>query len=78
MADMTYLAVELSCIIRIDQAKYYGHESGHTRGRAHLQKDAEPDDKMCAGADHYCPAVRSMPSNDTPLEVKSGDELPAT
>jgi len=45
MADTTYPAVELSCIVRNDQAKYYGHESGHARGRVNLRKDSDPENK---------------------------------
>src|SRR6266850_3730770 len=45
MADTTYPAVELSRIVRNDQAKYYGHESGHARGRVNLRKDSDPENK---------------------------------
>src|SRR6267142_2296253 len=47
MAVTTYLAVYLSRIVRTDQAKYHDHESGHARGRVHLRKDSDPENK-CA------------------------------
>jgi hypothetical protein len=52
----TYLAVVVSRCIRTDQAKYYGHKSGHTRSRVHLQNDAD----RVTGPGSKCVRVRTI------------------
>ena len=79
----TYLAVVSGRKVKKDQAKYHLNESGHARDRIDLPKEAkgqlcnETRKEIGLNIDHYRPAVRPTPSNDTPLVVKSGEELPA-
>src|SRR5579863_1600011 len=82
----TYLAVVFGRNVQIDQAKYYVNESSHARDRIDLPKEAEGKNfelcnetrkEMRLSTDHYRPAVRPTPSNDIPLVVKGGEELPA-
>ena len=78
----TYLAV-VRCGIDVenDQEKYHVDESGQACDRIDLPKETDKaravQHEMRLSTDHYRPAVRSMPSDDTPLVVKSGDKLPA-
>jgi hypothetical protein len=81
--DMTYLAVESGRNIQNNQSKYHCYETGYPRNRVDLQRKIRPEPcnearkKRRLGTDDYRPAVRSTPSNNIPLVVKSGDELPA-
>jgi hypothetical protein len=71
--------------VKPNDVQEYCHKGGHTRKGVYLPKGAGQRQDQ-AGAmnlksayhtDPYCPAVRPMSSDDTPLVLKTDEKFPA-
>jgi hypothetical protein len=79
MRNCTHLTVNWGRDIEIDQVKDYGHEGGEarngvnlSRGLIRLEPLGETQKKY-----PYCPSIWMVSSDDIPLILETGDELPA-
>ena len=83
----TNIAIVSGCSVKVYQANDHGHESRQARSGVDLLEGADKARIFCSRnqtrkemsiiTDPYRPAVGLTPSDGTPLEVKSGGELPA-
>lgn len=77
----THLAVNFGCNGEVNQGKTYGHEAGQAGNGVDLSKEQIQTIvrklKVRPIVTYpYRPSIALTSSDDTPLVVKSGDELP--
>jgi hypothetical protein len=69
--------------VNTHQYEYYSDKSGYTRSGVDLPNGpaqdlgSETQQKQCIDTNPYCPTEGAMPSDDVPLVIESGGELPA-